>query len=707
MLLDLRRARRCRDCDRAAAMSDSDDEETAKLRAMRNVAARMDARGGGGMQDLLDRQKRVAAASRSSAFFDDGDDPPAPSKRARQGPSPPKAAAPVAQDEDASLRAMFPGGFGGRKHAVPQKQSPPNERSVEGPSKPVEGPKRPDVVSRDDESDAPVGPKRPTTSDHHGEDDDDDVEIDEDNDDDRLPITDEARFEGHKKVVSALALEHTGSRLLTGSHDYTVRMYDFNGMKRDLKPFREITPSDGYPVHALSWSPSGDRFLVVTGGTQPKIYDRDGRSVGEFDKGDMYIRDLKNTKGHCSPCTGGAWHPLDHDVCVTSSQDGSMRTWSVERLGDPRGSQQAVLKPTLLKPGRVQVTSVTYSKDGTLIAGGINDGSIQIFPANMQGNGNGQGSGYRSASVGVVLPPSQQGHVDNRWSFTSKPKHVVRNAHPHGEAITGVTFAKNGTTLLSRCSDGTLSVWDIRNAKSPIKTFDDLETAHDETSIGFSPNDEYFFTGVDAPRGRAEFGDGALMVYDMKTLSLKQKIGTPGNCVTGLWHERLNQVFVGCGDGKAGHTLGLYDSKVSMRGLVTCVGRKPRTTSITDFVRIDEASIAYTPHALPMFREPMPGQKGPGQSERARRKDAVATKAPAKELGGTLRTGGTLLTQHMMKNNDMIGEKNWRQNDPREAILRHAKDAEANPWRTEGAYGKTQPKPIFAEPEPEEGEESD
>lgn len=30
---------------------------------------------------------------------------------------------------------------------------------------------------------------------------------------------------------------------------------------------------------------------------QPKVYSRDGKEVGEFPKGDMYIRDLKNTKG--------------------------------------------------------------------------------------------------------------------------------------------------------------------------------------------------------------------------------------------------------------------------------------------------------------------------------------------------------------------------------------------------------------------------
>ena len=705
-------------------MSDSDDEETAKLRAMRSVAARMDARGGGGMQELLDRQRRVAQASRSSAFFDDEGDAAQPSKRARQGASPPKAAAPAVEDEDAALRAMFPGGFGGSKHAPRQRSSPPRERAAEGPSRPAAGPSSPPAASSPDAR----GP--PSASVADGDEDDARGDGDsEDERDERLPVSDEAKMEGHRKVVSALALEHTGSRLLTGSHDYTVRMYDFNGMKRDLRPFREITPSDGYPVHALSWSPSGDRFLVVTGGAQPKVFDRDGRELGECDKGDMYIRDMKNTKGHCSPCTGGVWHPLRHDTALTAGADGTMRTWALDRLGDARGAQAAVLKPQLSKPGRFQVTSCAYSADGALIAGGVTDGTIQLFPsdnsdrranagvASVSGaRGASAGAAYRSASVGLVLPPSQQCHVDNAWSFAGRPRTLIRDAHPAGESVTSLAFSRDGHTLLSRCADGTLRVWDVRRFKTPVKTFEGLETTHEETAVGFSPGGEYFFTGADAPRARADLGDGALAVFDTKSLSLVRRIGTPGNCVAALWHERLNQLFLGCGDGKSGTTLGLYDAKrSSQRGLLACVGRAPRAASRADFVRVDESKTAYAPHALPMFREPMPGRAAPGDSERARRKDAVKTKMPrntgagARGAAGALGagTGGTLLTQHIMRNNDMLGEKNWRQNDPREAILRHAADAEANPWRTNNAYAETQPKPIFAEPERDEEDESD
>ena len=36
-----------------------------------------------------------------------------------------------------------------------------------------------------------------------------------------------------------------------------ARVFDFNGMKADLRAFRQLVPCEGHPVHALSWSPSG------------------------------------------------------------------------------------------------------------------------------------------------------------------------------------------------------------------------------------------------------------------------------------------------------------------------------------------------------------------------------------------------------------------------------------------------------------------
>ena len=133
-------------------------------------------------------------------------------------------------------------------------------------------------------------------------------------------------------------------------------------------------------------------------------------------------------------------------------------------------------------------------------------------------------------------------------------------------------------------------------------------------------------------------------------------------------------------------------------------GAETRKESQSDFVNINVQSIAYVPHALPMFQEPMPGQKAKGESFTAKRKDPLRTKIPQEPTPNE--RGGTLLTQHIMKGSDMIGDKNWRTQDPRAAILRHAKDAEQNPWTTNNAYKETQPVPIFHQSD-EENSDSD
>ena len=78
-------------------------------------------------------------------------------------------------------------------------------------------------------------------------------------------------LQGHYKVVSALAVDRAGARVVTGGMDYNVHIYDFNGMRADGKPFRELMPHEGHPVNAISFSPSGDAFICVTGEPRCKV----------------------------------------------------------------------------------------------------------------------------------------------------------------------------------------------------------------------------------------------------------------------------------------------------------------------------------------------------------------------------------------------------------------------------------------------------
>ncbi|KAG8805552.1 hypothetical protein FRC17_005457, partial [Serendipita sp. 399] len=141
---------------------------------------------------------------------------------------------------------------------------------------------------------------RPTLGDdnHQQVDNDEEDEDDEDEDDTQplFPTSHEAILKEHKKVVSALAIDPSGARFSSGSHDYDVKLWDFGGMGGGIgRPFKSFEPNENYYVNDLKYSIAGDQLLVISGTAQAKLYDRDGEETTTFIKGDPYIRDMKNT----------------------------------------------------------------------------------------------------------------------------------------------------------------------------------------------------------------------------------------------------------------------------------------------------------------------------------------------------------------------------------------------------------------------------
>jgi WD40 repeat protein len=64
----------------------------------------------------------------------------------------------------------------------------------------------------------------------------------------QFPITHEIILKDHTRVVSALALDPSGARVLSGSHDYDCKLWDFGGMDSRCKPFKSWEPAGTYHV---------------------------------------------------------------------------------------------------------------------------------------------------------------------------------------------------------------------------------------------------------------------------------------------------------------------------------------------------------------------------------------------------------------------------------------------------------------------------
>lgn len=88
-------------------------------------------------------------------------------------------------------------------------------------------------------------------NDEEDEDDEDDDDADEDDlqaETEQFPISHEVTLQDHTKLVSALTLDGSGARILSGSHDYDCKMWDFGGMGGNHKPFRSWEPAGSYYV---------------------------------------------------------------------------------------------------------------------------------------------------------------------------------------------------------------------------------------------------------------------------------------------------------------------------------------------------------------------------------------------------------------------------------------------------------------------------
>uniref|UniRef100_A0A667ZKH6 WD repeat-containing protein 70 n=1 Tax=Myripristis murdjan TaxID=586833 RepID=A0A667ZKH6_9TELE len=507
-----------------------------------------------------------------------------------------------------------------------------------GPSVP------PQLTAQEDDDDELVGPPLPPGYTGSTAEDDDEEEDVQDEDDDnpvkKIPDTHEITLQHGTKTVSALGLDPSGARLVTGGYDYDVRFWDFAGMDQALQAFRSLQPCECHQIKSLQYSITGDVILVVSGNAQAKVLDRDGFNVMECVKGDQYIVDMANTKGHTAMLNGGCWHPKIKEEFMTCSNDGTVRTWDL----NSEKKHKSVFKPRSLQGKKVTPTCCTYSRDGKLIAAGCQDGTIQIWDRNL----------------------------------SVHTKFHCRQAHAPGSDTSCLTFSYDGMTLASRGGDDTLKTWDIRSFKKPLNVATQLTTYFPMTDCCFSPDDKLLVTGTSVKKDE---GNGKLVFFDRASFQRVYEIEvTNASVVRCLWHPKLNQIMVGTGNGLAKV---YYDPVRSHRGAKLCVVKSKRKEKQAETLTQD---YIITPHALPMFREAR--QRSTRKQLEKDRLDPKKSHKPEPPVSGPGRGGrvaahGGTLSSFIVKN---IALDKTDDSNPREAILRHAKDASENPYWVAPAY---------------------
>jgi len=498
-----------------------------------------------------------------------------------------------------------------------------------------------------------------------------------------LPIGREAVLGGdtHRSSVTSIALDPSGSRMLTASSDYSALMYDFNAMTRELKSFRRFEPFGPFPIRTVDFSPTGSHVVVAGGARGAKLYDRDGRESYTCPTGDMYIRDMNNTVGHVSPLSAACFLYKSSSLkFATAAGDGTVRFWDAT-------AEKAPLKHSklfkLMTFGRARAND-----SGTTLCAGSSKGLLYV--------------GCESGKL-ILLDPK------------SSSNRSVGVAEEATEEVTGMAVSSDETFILARSQDDCLRLWDARQLEKPMKVFSDLTNDLSSTGVCFSPGDEKLVTCVSVrplTKRAKERGDkapppGKVLIFDRASLSQIHDFALPAEAGSGLalsWSAPLNQLFVGSA---SGNTYVRYSETRSQKGVLIGLGKVGVKGPRNDvFVGASGIGKIYTPNALPMFRDD--NQDANGVSMRGGeiradthrrvkaklRHDPISTQKPhfpstAFDRGVEAPTLASYIAKQGTK-------ATWMEEDARESLLKHAAEGSKNPIFTGNAYNETQPERLLA-----------
>lgn len=499
-------------------------------------------------------------------------------------------------------------------------------------------------------------------SDDSGEEDDDDDQIgpsidfkstNTDESESILPVNHEITLTHGSKTCSAIAIDSNGARMATGGYDFELKLWDFNGMDASLRYFRSIQPCECHQIKVLDFNLAGDAVLIIPGNSQAKIIDREGKNVLECVKGDQYIVDMARTKGHVGMLNDGSWHPKQRTEFMTCSIDGSVRLWDINN----KMQHKSIIKPRNVQGKKAEPNACAYSRDGNLIACGCDDGSLQLW--------------------------------DHRKQFLS-PCLLGRACHLANNFVSSVQFSYDNKILATRSGDDTLKTWDIRNFKASLNQATGLCNRFPMTNCMFSPNDKFIITCLSSAKSAES--KGKLVVFERDTLKSIYEIESDSSFVRCLWHPKLNQIFATTGNGLV---KAFYDPDKSQRGVILCTNKHVKRREAATFFA--EPQI-LNPHSLPMYKQERVRKLS---SMRAKdRRDPIKSHRPELPLTGNTGAGGRVaahggtLSSFIVKNIALQKVAAVKE-DPREALLRHAKAAAEDPYWISPAYNVTQPKPIF------------
>jgi WD40 repeat protein len=243
-------------------------------------------------------------------------------------------------------------------------------------------------------------------------------------------------LKGHGDSVMSVVFSVDGQRLASGSHDWTVKIWDAatGACVRTLK-------GHGYWVASVVFSADGQRLASGSSDRTVKIWDA---ATGAEE------RTLKDHDDWVTSVVFSA----DSQRLASGSHDETVKIWDAATGACMR----------TLKGHGGSVASVVFSADGQRLASGSSDETVKIWDAAT-------GAGVRTLKdhdawvTSVVFSADGQRLASGSSDRTVKIWDAATGAgvwtlKDHDDSVTSVVFSADGQRLASGSSDGTVKIWD-------------------------------------------------------------------------------------------------------------------------------------------------------------------------------------------------------------------------------------------------------
>jgi len=276
-------------------------------------------------------------------------------------------------------------------------------------------------------------------------------------------------FTGHTGYVPGVAYSPDGTKVLTGSHDGTAKLWDAE-TGDCIGTFIGHTSN----VNSVAYSPDGTKVLTGSSDKTAKLWDASTGSV------------IRTFSGHTSSVWSVAYSP-DGTTVLTGGDDYAPRLWDASTGGQIRTFT-----------GHTSVVhAVAFSPDGTKVLTGSYDNTARLWDA-ATGAHIRTFSGHTSRVESVAYSPDGTKVLTGTSDgiarlFEADTGTVIRTLIPYTEGnryVFALAFSHDGKYVLTGSYDGGTRIWDAATGEL-LRMFQGQEEPYRNNevhSLAFSPD---------------------------------------------------------------------------------------------------------------------------------------------------------------------------------------------------------------------------